>query len=87
MKELPVGTKISTVELLDLSTTQHAYTYGSYLYDGLELGLGEMNEIDKLLKRFAHAFGIKIDDTILDHQSIFKFKQKFLMTENLPLEE
>ena len=64
IKELPIGTEISTSELLNLVSKEHYYKNGNYIYDGLVLETCDMFSIDYELKKEAHKYGITIDDTI-----------------------
>ena len=64
IKELPIGTEISTSELLNLVSIEHYYKNGNYIYDGLVLETCDMFSIDYELKKEAHKYGITIDDTI-----------------------
>lgn len=66
IKELPIGTEISTSELLSLISNKHSYEDGNYVYDELILDTCDMFSIDYELKTESTKYGIVLDTSIHD---------------------
>ena len=63
-KEIPLGTEICTSELMKLVSNDSSYKDGNYTYDGVNLKMKDMFDLDYKYKTQAKKHGIIIDDTI-----------------------